>query len=152
MTACIYGCKNHEISTDSTNNIQKEKTTTANQLPSSSKGSKIQAVLIAINPVLDSTDLNSPCAKAPCNATIRVRSISRGASNSNHFINMGDTLNIIFTFTLSPTTKDLFPNMTAFYPGLKINDKFEGIIEDRRPFANNNDKTMFWITHYKKID
>jgi len=34
-----------------------------------------------------------------------------------------------FIFTLAPTTKDLFPNLTATYPGLKTGDTFQADVQ-----------------------
>ncbi len=34
-----------------------------------------------------------------------------------------------FTFTLAPTTKDLFPNLMTTYPGLKTGDTFQADVQ-----------------------
>lgn len=62
----------------------------------------------------------------------------------------GAELKVYFAFTLSETTKTLFPNLMAHYPGLKKNDTFVTIIENRIGKENNAYQTIIYA--YEKIE
>lgn len=108
---------------------------------------KIIATVISIDNTRDSSDVNSPCFKAPCFANIRIEKIEKKGSLF-HVPESGE-VTAFFIFTLRPTNEDLFPNMGKWYPGLKINDKFEAIIESR-PSMNEN--IRYTIYDYRKIE
>lgn len=104
---------------------------------------KITATLVSIEESRDSTDRTSACYKAPCFAKIKIESLER----KGNLFRVPDSLVVdaFFVYTLYPTYEDLFPQMGKYYPGLKINDKFEAIIESRISF---NDRTQYVIYDY----
>lgn len=108
---------------------------------------KITATVISIDPARDSSDTNSPCFKAPCYAGIRIEKIER--KGSLFHVPGSSEITVFFTYTLHPTDKNLFPGSEKSYPGLKINDKFEAVI-DSRPSINEG--TRYAVYDYKKIE
>ncbi len=87
---------------------------------------KIVGIIIKIEPVSDSSNLNDPCSKVPCIAFVKVRSVNYGAGFP--VLTMGKEIKIKFLFTLGKTTKDLFPNMEETYPGLKVGQEFTALV------------------------
>lgn len=118
--------------------------------PSSGNASsqaRIIATIIKIDESRDSSDSKSPCFKAPCMANIRIEKFER--KGSLFHIPESNEITAFFIYTLHATNEDLFPNLGKWYPGLKINDKFEAIIESRPSIAEGN---RFIIYEYKKIE
>lgn len=72
-----------------------------------------------------STDAESPCAKAPCKAKVKINKILGYGSGFTTPLTEGSEVEMTFSFTLSPTTKDLFPNLKVQYKGLKQGDVFQ---------------------------
>jgi hypothetical protein len=85
---------------------------------------QITGKIILIEPTLSTADSSDPCSKVPCIAKVKVESIEYGAGFS---VLNNKEIRIKFEFTLSPTTKDLFPNMNESYPGLKVGDEFSAL-------------------------
>jgi len=54
-----------------------------------------------------------------------------------------------FVFTLSPTSELLFPGMKKHFPGLKINDKFKAILQERGQL--NSDSVHVVVYEYIKM-
>jgi hypothetical protein len=70
-----------------------------------------------------------PCAKAPCKAKVKITKILGYGAGFTSPLAEGREVEMTFTFTLAPTTKDLFPNLIATYPGLKTGDTFQADIQ-----------------------
>lgn len=87
---------------------------------------KIVGIIIEIEPVSDSSNLNDPCSKTPCIAIIKVSSAVYGAAFPS--FSKDDEIRIKFLFTLEKTTKELFPNMEETYPGLKVGQEFTALV------------------------
>ena len=91
------------------------------------------------------------CAKAPCEAIVKIETIKRRGTSFTGAIAAGEKIKVHFAFTLNPTTKEFFPNMTARYPGLKINDKFVADIQSRLAIGGN-ENVKYVIYGYEKIE
>ncbi len=140
-------CKYYEKANIKTENKQKEKTFDQSSSGNASNEAKIIATVIEIDESRDSSDINSPCYKAPCLANIRIEKIER-KGNLFHTPESNE-ITAFFIYTLHPTNEDLFPNFGKWHPGLKINDKFEAIIESRPTI---NEGRRFIIYDYKKLE
>ncbi len=57
---------------------------------------------------------------------------------------------IRFAFTLSPTTKDLFPNMDESYPGLRVGDDFSALAASGE--SMNSSGEQFTVYGYSIIN
>ena len=89
---------------------------------------QITGRIIEIDPISDNGSSSGPCSKAPCTAKVKIESIKYGAGFP---VLSSKEVKIRFAFTLSPTTKDLFPNMEESYPGLKVGDDFSALAASR---------------------
>jgi hypothetical protein len=81
---------------------------------------------------IDSTrspDPQSPCAKVPCKAKVKVNKILGYGSGFTNPLTEGSEVEMTFAFTLAPTTKELFPNLDARYKGLKQGDTFQADVQ-----------------------
>ncbi len=81
---------------------------------------------------IDSTrspDTQSPCAKVPCKAKVKVNKIFGYGSGFTNPLTEGSEVEMTFAFTLAPTTKELFPNLDARYKGLKQGDTFQADVQ-----------------------
>ncbi|MBW8051504.1 MAG: hypothetical protein FVQ77_14430 [Cytophagales bacterium] len=96
-------------------------------------------------------DTSGVCAKAPCEAIVKIETIKRRGASFTGAIAAGEKIKVHFAFTLNPTTKELFPNMAARYPGLKKNDKFVADIQSRLAIGGN-ENAKYVIYGYEKIE
>ena len=87
---------------------------------------KIVGIIIEIEPLTDSSNLNDPCSKTPCIAIVKVSSAVYGAAFPP--FSKDDEIRIKFLFTLEKTTKELFPDMKETYPGLKVGQEFTALV------------------------
>ena len=98
------------------------------------------------------TETSGPCALSPCVAKIKINNVIKTGSSFRTPLIKGDTIKIKFEFTLSETSKELFPTLEKSYPGLQVRDKFIGDIERIELIQLNNSKEKFEykITDYVK--
>ncbi len=61
----------------------------------------------------------------------------------------GNTIILKFNFTLSPTTKEMFPHLNNSYPGLNVGDKFKAVAGFESVVGK--DQPEFFINGYTKI-
>ncbi len=90
---------------------------------------RIRGTIITIDSTLTITDFSQPCAKVPCNAEVRIDSILGYGSAFGNPVVQGAQHVMHFVFTLSPTSKKLFPSMKEEYPGMTIGSSFIADIE-----------------------
>lgn len=109
----------------------------------------IKAKIVSIVAYRDTSDLNNPCNKEPCIAFIKIEEITKKGSLFVAPSDPNEYIKVNFVFTLSETNQDLFPGSEKWYPGLKINDKFEAVIQSRIAPGN---KINYLIYDYKKND
>ena len=112
---------------------------------------RIVGTIVHIHSILVLTDKTSPCSKAPCLASVRVDSIIGYGSSFIEPLSAGDTVFIKFMFTLSPTTKELFPDMTELYPGLSMGSQFVAdVVSDVPGKLYQKRSDQFLIYGYKR--
>lgn len=135
-----FGC-HKEISKDSANNKELAQ---PNRI--SPGYAEITGQIVEILPIDNSRNEKDPCSKEPCKAKVKIENITYGPGFPTI---SGNTIVLNFNFTLSPTTKDMFPNMDDSYPGLKVGDKFRAMAG----FENvvGKDQPEFFINGYTKI-
>ncbi len=107
---------------------------------------RIKGTIVKIDSTLENG--NSPCSKVPCTAVVRVDSIL-GYGAGFGTINNGSKINMKFEFTLGPTTKELFPNLTERLPGLNINSRF--IANIKHYFDKGSKEKKYIVYGYKKL-
>ena len=110
---------------------------------------RIVGTIISIDSTLDKSYAKNPCSRKPCNAVVRVDSIL-GYGSAFPPLLTGKLIQLHFYFTLSPTTRDLFPNMTELYPGLTVGSSFIGDIEMIIRMNENNKTNRYAIYGYRK--
>jgi len=115
----------------------------------SPNGCIISGTILFIYPTLDTNDSLSPCSKAPCNAKIKIEQVLEYGNRLSSNIYEGLEMNLHFVFTLYPTTNDLFHDTKKYFPGLKINDKFNANLEERLQL--NNDTIQWLVYDYVKL-
>jgi len=99
--------------------------------PCSGDGCTIKGTVVRIYSERDTTDLSSPCAKAPCKAEISIDEVLSRGSRFTGNIAAGNNVEMSFLYTLSATTKELFPNLERRYPGLKTGSRFKANVQCR---------------------
>ncbi len=149
----IYsGCSSNNIEKDSaTNNKTPAKIDWANEQIAPGY-CRIIGTIVLIDSSLEKGTSKSPCSKVPCNAVVRIDSIIGYGSNSST-LSVNKLIDVHFNFTLSPTSKDLFPNMQEYYPGLQTGTRFEGDIynEVKKGDINKIPARKFEINGYEII-
>ncbi len=80
---------------------------------------RIVATVVAIDSSYRSGNSSDPCSKAPCRASVRVEEIVGYGPAFTRPLAVGEVIPVSFAFTVAPT-KDLFPNMTQSYPGVRV--------------------------------
>ena len=112
-------------------------------------GCLVTATVINISPFLEKEDPGSPCSKVPCNALIRIDEVYERGSSLTMSLNQGMEVSAHFVFTLSETSETLFPGIKKHFPGLKINDKFKAILQERAQL--NSDSIHVVVYEYNTI-
>ena len=92
------------------------------KIPPSS--AKIVGEIISIEPVSD--EYSGPCGIYPCVADVKLESIEYGSAFP--VLSVGKKYRMKFDFTLSKTTKEMFPDLKNPLPGLEPGDKFTAMV------------------------
>ena len=108
---------------------------------------QITGSVIEIEPISSNSNSSDPCSKTPCIAKVKIKSIIYGAGFP---VLSSKEVRVKFAFTLSPTTKDLFPNMTETYPGLKVGDNFSALAASQESI--NSSEPQLIVNGYSIID
>ena len=110
---------------------------------------RIIGTVVKIDTLLYRQDLNSPCSKAPCMADVRIDSVL-GYGSDFPPLKLGKVIKVRFGFTLSPTTKDLFPHIVGYFPGLDVNDSFKADLQRIVEVDSTRNKEGYIIYSYLK--
>ena len=113
------------------------------KIPPSS--ARIVGEIISIEPV--SYEYSGPCEKYPCIADVSLESIEYGAAFP--VLSVGKKYRMKFDFTLSKTTKEMFPDMDKPLPGLEPGDKFEAMVSHSLKMEGSK-QPEFEIASYSK--
>ncbi len=112
---------------------------------------RINGTILSIEKSFESS---GPCVNHLCTASVLVNTIVSSGFSFNHPFAKSDTIKIKFEFTLDETTKDMFPNLTKSFPGLKVGDSFIGDVESIETIKFNKKETdsfSYKIFNYDKI-
>ena len=110
---------------------------------------RIVGTIVSIDSTLEE---RGPCSKAPCRAIVRVDSVLGYGSAFGNPIAVGAQIPVRLAFTLAPTTKELFPNMTERLPGLKVGAKFQTDLEARNEMGTGERRSSYLIQDYEKLN
>lgn len=91
----------------------------------------------------------APCISAPCVAIIRIETLRGVGMNFPDDIIAGEDYTVIFTCTLAPTTKEMFPDLPVQYPGLQVGSRFTALLRYEPGFGSG--VRNFSISHYEKL-
>ena len=113
---------------------------------------RIKAEVVKIDSTLLGGTNNDPCSKAPCIAWIKVKNIiGYGAGSAT--VKNNDILKTKFAFTLSPTTKELFPTLKEQLPGLAVGSLFVADIQLLPNILSGAKKEKIYLVYsYKKTN
>jgi hypothetical protein len=109
----------------------------------------IVGTIFKIDTSLEKSGVNSPCSKVPCIARVRIDSVLGYGPNFPP-LRLGEIIKIKFGFTLGPTTRDLFPHMTGYFPGLKENDTFKADVGKTAINYSGSNSAEYMIYAYLK--
>lgn len=112
---------------------------------------RINGTIISIEEIIDPS---GPCSTNPCVANVKVNNVIGTGSSFKIPLVKNDTINVKFAFTLSKTSKDLFPNLNKSFPGLKVEDKFIADVEkiEALKLGIKSNQIEYRIFNYDKID
>ena len=112
---------------------------------------RINGTIISIEEIIDTS---GPCSTNPCVANVKVSNVIGTGSSFKIPLVKNDTINVKFAFTLSKTSKDLFPNLNKSFPGLKVEDKFIADVEkiEALKLGIKSNQIEYRIFNYDKID
>ena len=110
---------------------------------------RIVGTLVAIDSAMEQS---GPCSKAPCRAIVRIDSILGYGSAFGSPLALNKQIAIRFGFTLAPTTKELFPNMTNRLPGLEIGSKFQSDLESQNEMRSAGTQSWYLVYDYKRLN
>ncbi len=113
---------------------------------------RILGTVMDIQAELDTLRPDSPCGKVPCNTIVRIDSIiGYGASFGKPLIPQSE-ISLKFMFTTEKTTDELFPNLKESYPGISINSKFSGDIQQVKSYETGKEIITYRIYEYQLIN
>lgn len=113
--------------------------------------SRISGTIISIEAISEST---GPCSIYPCIATVYINNVIGYGSSFKISLAKGDNIKLKFEFTLSETSKELFPSLEKSLPGLKVGDIFSGDIEkiEILQFDTKSTQVEYRIFNYKRVN
>ena len=111
---------------------------------------RILATVVAIDTVLKAANPNDPCAKAPCNATVRVDSLLGYGSGFPATLSRGQQISARFRFTTAPTA-GLLPELSQNFPGVRVGTKILADVEGSQApaFGETSGGAAFTISGYE---
>lgn len=112
---------------------------------------RINGTIISIEEIINPSGL---CSTNPCVANVKVNNVIGTGASFNIPLVKNDTINVKFAFTLSKTSKDLFPNLNKSLPGLKVEDSFIADVEkiEALKLGIKSNQIEYRIFNYDKID
>ncbi len=96
----------------------------SNEKPLPIEASEILARVVEVVPQTQAVLKSSPCAKAPCEAKIKIMQVLNTGQAFLPTLSRNDEVSVKFAYTLSPTDS-IFVNSTTHLPGLKEGDIFK---------------------------
>lgn len=111
------------------------------------EASEILAQVIDLAPIQGTFAKVSPCAKAPCKATIRIMQVLKTGQAFQPALQRNTNIKTGFAYTLAPTDS-IFQQSAVHLPGLKKNDIFKAHI--RIVGQNKDGQNIYEIGMYQK--
>ncbi len=111
---------------------------------------RIVGTIAAIDSTSRSIKADDPCSRIPCRASVRVDSVMGYGQGFPTAFSRSEEISVKFVFTLSPT-RELFPNMSEFYPGLHVGSSFVADVEgSTAPMKDASDAHEFVVYGYRR--
>ncbi len=129
-----------------------------NSLPDSTLPAKVAPNNCRINgtivKIYEVSDKSGPCSIHPCTAEVKINNVIDAGFSFNPPLISEEIIKVKFEFTLSATSKELFPALTTSFPGLKIGDTFNADVEriELIQLYKNSPQSEYKILNYDKID
>ncbi|MDA3859881.1 MAG: hypothetical protein PF445_01515 [Melioribacteraceae bacterium] len=97
---------------------------------------------------------SGPCSIHPCVASVEINNVIETGFGFSTPLIKGNKIKVTFAYTLSETSKELFPTLNYTLPGLKIGDSFIGDIEQIQAIQldKNSAKFEYRIFNYDNIN
>lgn len=95
----------------------------------------------------DKVDYEHPCQQHNCFATVVVTAINQRGKFFKSEFDANDTISVFFANTMRKNSIELFPEQKNNYPGLKKNEAFKAVAEQK---LDKDGKKIYWIYGYEK--
>ncbi len=89
---------------------------------------RVRSTIVAIDTSFTGASSSDPCAKFPCEATVRIDEVLGYGSAFDRTLSAGETVTVTFAYTLAPT-RLAYPDMKPGLPGLEVGSSFTADIE-----------------------
>ncbi len=110
---------------------------------------RIVGTLVSIDSTLEK---GGPCLKAPCRGFVRVDSVLGYGAAFGNPVAVNERIDVRFAFTLAPTSRELFPNMTKQLPGLQVGTRFQADLESQNEFGNSERRVSYLVHDYERLN
>jgi len=110
---------------------------------------RVTATVLSIDPNVQSSKADDPCAKAPCGASLRIDEVIGYGSAFSSPLAAGDVVEVHFAFSTGPT-KTILPELSRPFPGVekgtRLTADLQGEITRR---GSEEEKKKFTIFGYQ---
>jgi len=113
ISCFLWSCKSQDASSSNKTELG---------LPSSNGSTVLIAKVLEI---YDEKTSTYPCSEVACMAKVRIEKVVISSANTLEPFSSGQEGKMRFEFSLSKTTKKLFPNLDKRLPGLNAGDRFK---------------------------
>ncbi len=110
---------------------------------------RVTATVLSIDPILQSSKADDPCAKAPCGASLRIDEVIGYGSAFPSPLAAGDVVEVHFAFSTGPT-KTILPELSQPFPGIEKGSRLSADLQAgavRR--GNGEEKKKFTVFGYQ---
>ncbi len=111
---------------------------------------RVNGTIISIDETKSSS---GPCSMHPCVAMVKINNVIGTGFGFKTPLIKNDTIKIKFEFTLSETSKELFPTLNYVLPGLEVSNDFVADVERIELIQMNNinkEKFYYRVYNYNK--
>ena len=119
----------------------------SNNRPLPVEASEVLAQIVEVLPQQQAIMKSSPCAKAPCEATVKVMQVLKSGQAFLPTLSRNEDVRIRFAYTLAPTDS-IFPDSDAHLPGLNKGDVFKAHV--RIIGQAESGLNLYEISNYEK--
>lgn len=145
----LCGCGSHQKANDTASDAQ---TATIQELsPAVSAGyCRVLATVTAIDTARYSGDANSPCAKAPCRAILKVETILGAGAGFHPPLVAGNSIPVKFAYSTAPSS-EVAPDLADPLPGVQAGDRIRVDIAGRQPEMGGATGREYTVYQYALI-